>query len=1207
VISVDRTRGAIIGGVCVLAALILLCVSAAMAQAASPAWRVIAATGPTNLPPVTSEVQKLEIEATAGTFTATFEGQATAALAFNISAADFKTALDGLTTIGGAGGSVEVSGGPGDAGATKPYFVRFRGSLAGTDVAPLTVDGTSLGGGSATVSTETGGGLPGEGLLVAYVTNVGGMDSVGDMTITVGPLPIGIETAGSATGTGWSCLPAGAGQTTVTCTRSSSVPALTGVAPVKVPLRVTSTAEPTSTVLVSAEGGGAAVDPLQENTYLAEINVSEEKAEAGIQAFWAGAFDEDGKPATEAGAHPNAAGTMFLVNTNLGVQGNNIPAADLRDLKVDLPPGFTGNPMVTAKRCPRFQPGGPGTESPEALCDPGTAGIGRAYPITQSFGNDLGAAASVVNTVPPIGYAAQFTFNVVEARATALASLRSDEDFGVRVTAPNIPTSYRIMGSLFMLEGNPPAAEGKPFLTNPTDCAHEALFQPVTDIFTNSWQASSVFDTQRVSIAAVKSCDKLALKPNNDDEEEEEEEGDIAFDFAPEASWAATATAAEALVSIDQEALLDPEERTTPHLKRSVVTLPVGMVLNPSAAAGLGTCSTQQIGLLGTNFLAPNPIRFSMDPATCPDASKIGTVEVTTPLLDKTLEGTVYLAAQNDNPFNSLLAMYIVVEDEETGITLKLPGKVLPNPTTGQLTAEFDNNPQTPFEELKLNFRGGGPRSTMATPDVCATYTTNGSFTPWSAPESGPPAETVDSFTINQGVGGSASCPKTKAERPFALGFEAGSTSPVAGGHSPFTLRITRPDGAQEIDKVSVSTPPGFAATLAGVPVCPDSGVAQALARSTPGDGKTELDAPSCPAASQVGTTTIGAGVGSEPFYVKTGKVYRTGAYNGAKQSLTFIVPAVAGPFDLGVQVVRTALRVNPVTAQITAESDPIPQILQGIPLQIRDIRVDLDRPNFTINPTNCNPMAVSGQITGGSGAVANVSNRFQVDNCAALGFKPHLKLTYKGATKRGGNPSVRAVLTQPAGQANISYTQVVLPLGSFIDNAHINNPCTRAQFAANACPRASIMGYAKAWSPLLDQPLTGNVYFRSNGGERELPDLVAVLQGEVDVELVGFIDAIENKKKGTSRVRNTFAVVPDAPVSRFELNMKGGKFGLIENSKHLCKGKNKATVRMSAHNGRTYKFTPNVATDCRKKGGKGKGKGKGKKGANAKSSWLKF
>lgn len=1147
---------------------VLLCACfAGSAQAASPAWRVLALTGPTNLPPVTSEIQAVTVDATGGTFALTFGSQTTGPIAFNASAADMQSALNSLSSIGGSGGSVEVGGGLDDPSTITKYFVRFRGSLAGTDVALMTADSSQLIGSTATASvvTQTPGGTPGKGKIAAYATNVGGAPTVGPTTVTVGPLPAGITTSESASGDGWSCLPTGSGQSTVTCTRAASLAALDTAEPVVVPVEIASAAAQGTSVPVVVNGGGAGPDPRSRNMTEVPIVISDEPVAPGVQAMWAESWDENGSPAVQAGSHPNAAGTMFMVNTNVAPSGAVLPAGDLRDVVVDLPPGFIGNPMVT-ERCPRTQIGGCGLDS----------FVGEANPLTHSFpplmSDSVGDQRLISNDKPAKGYAAQFTIHIVESLTGAVASVRSDEDFGVRVQAPNVSPFYLVYGSIFVLEGEPEDSNGKAFLTAPTDCAHEALAAPVTTISTRAWKVESIFSGRSSTVPPVVGCEQLddAFKPK--------------FSFQPGSDSAATGTAAVAELTVDQTTLLEPDELAPPHLKKSVVTLPEGMVLNPAAADGLQACSTDQIGLMGTDYPAPNPIRFDQDPVGCPDGSKIGTAEVTTPLLENPLAATLYLAAQGDNPFNSLLAMYIVVEDEETGITLKLPGKVTPDPRTGQLTAEFDNNPQTPFESLSLKFRGGGPRSTMATPDVCSSYTTKGSFTPWSAPESGPPVGTEDSFTINKGVGGTAACPQTKGQRPLNLGFAAGSTAPVAGGHSPFTLRITRPDGSQEIDKVTVSTPPGFAATLAGVATCSDAQLAQALARSKPGDGKAELASPSCPAASQVGTTTIGAGVGSQPYYVKTGKIYRTGPYRGAKQSLSFIVPAVAGPFDLGVQVVRTALQVNPVTAQITAESDPIPQILQGIPLQIRDIRVDLDRPNFTINPTNCSEMIVSAQVTGGSGAIANLNNRFQVDGCKNLGFKPNLKIAYKGATKRSGNPGLRAVLTQPGGQANISRTVVVLPRGSMIDNAHVNNPCTRAQYAANACPASSILGTATAWSPLLDQPLSGNVYFRSNGGERDLPDLVASLKGEVDVELVGWIDAIQNKRTGTSRVRNTFAAVPDAPVSKFELKMKGGKLGLIENGKNLCKQKNRASVKMAAHNGRTYDFNPVVQTSCRKK-----------------------
>lgn len=1138
---------------CALVAGVLALACAAVAGAATPGWRLLAVTGPTNLPPVSSEIQKVAVDAEGGTFTLTYDGQTTDPLPSDATAGQLLAAIESLSSVVGSGGSVTVSGGPGDVDATHPYFVRFEGALGGVDLPPMSADGGQLlpvGGSSVDVSTREDGGMPGKGEIAINATNVGGAATTSAPIVIDFELPPGITATPSA-----ECSVLGQD---VTCSRVASVQSGQTTASFMVPVTVGPGAPATAMSQVSVAGGGAAGTDSTELT----IVVAPAAAPPGIQALWAGAFDSDGNPSVQAGAHPEVAGAAFRLNTILSPAGRIIPAGDVKDVPVTLPPGFIGNPLVTA-RCPQSELG-------SSLCEDATVGI--ASPAIQNFdgGNEVSGLLPLLNGIPPTGYAAEFTFKIAEAKASVLGTVRSDEDFGVTVTAPNIANQYKVYGAFTVLEGAPADAGGKAFLTNPTDCANEALVAPLTTISANSWQAIALFDTKTVALPPVTGCDQLEFDPS--------------FTFRPSTGQAASVTAATAELSLPQEGMLDPQQLASPHLDRSVVTLPRGMVLNPAAAAGLESCSTDEVGLKGTGFAMPNPIRFDLDPVACPDAAKIGVAEVSSPAIEDPLEGTIYLASQGDNPFGSLLAMYIVIDDEKTGIVAKLPGEVVPDPATGQLTAIFDHNPQLPFSSLKLTFRGGGPRSTMATPDVCGDYTTTGSFTPWSAPESGPPAGTSDSFTIDQGIGGGASCPRTKEQRPFSLGFEAGSTNPVAGAHSPFTLRVTRPDGNQELDRISVQTPPGFAATLKGVAVCPDAQLAQALSRNRPGHGADELASPSCPASSQVGTTTIGAGVGSQPYYVRTGKVYRTGVYRGAKQSLTFIVPAVAGPFDLGVQVVRTALQVNPTTAQITAESDPIPQILQGIPLQIRDVRVDIDRPGFALNPTNCEELGVNAQVTGGSGASQALANRFQVDGCRNLGFRPKLQLTYRGQTKRSGNPALRAVLTQPAGQANIGRTVVLLPVGSQIDNAHVSNPCTRDQYAANACPPGSILGTATAWSPLLDEPLSGNVYFRSNGGARELPDIVASLKGEVDVELVGFIDAVQNRKAGTSRVRNTFAVVPDAPVSRFVLNLKGGKVGLIENGKNLCRQVNRATVTMAAHNRRALTTRPAVKTSCKRK-----------------------
>jgi hypothetical protein len=988
----------------------------------------------------------------------------------------------------------------------------------------------------------------GEGTLLAYPTNVGGAATTTATTsVTVGPLPEGIRTAASAKGKGWTCPPTGAGQEIVTCTRNDSAPALSAVQPVEVPLQVGPTAAPASIAPVTMQGGGAALS----SSFEAEITVSAARAKPGVQAFWAGAFDADGVPSTQAGGHPHSAATMFLVNTNLNGSNNVVPAGEPRDVIVDLPPGFVGNPMVT-ERCPRNVSG-------TCLLD---AHVGEAKPMTTQFPAEItGTLSRVYNDVPPIGYAAEFNFGFVEAHAAALASVRSDEDFGVTVTAPNLTPSYKVFGSYFLLEGNPADAHGKAFLTNPTDCANEAVIPPITTIMANSWEQPTLFGSRMVDIPPVLQCGGLQFKPT--------------FSFQPSSTAPASPTGATAHLHVDQAGLTDPAKLAPPHLKDSIVTLPEGLNLNPSAADGLQACTTAQIGFKGNGYPMPNPTRFTKASPTCPDASKVGTAQIDSPLLEDPLAGTVYLAAQGDNPFNSLLALYILIDDEETGIVAKLPGKVTPDPKTGQLTASFENNPQVPFEDLTLNFRGG-PRSTLATPDICAAYTTSGSWTPWSAPESGAASPTTDSFS----VAGGATCPTTKAERPFNLGLSAGTTNPIAGSHSPFTLQITRPDGNQELDKISVTVPPGLLASLKGVGICSEAQIAQALSRNQGGDGAKEIASPSCSSSSQIGTTTIGAGVGSSPIYVKTGKVYLSGPYKSAPISLTFVVPAVAGPFDLGVQVVRTALNIDPKTAQATAVSDSIPQILDGIPLQIRDVRVNLDRQGFMLNPTNCEAMSIAGTVTGGSGAIANLTDRFQVDGCRNLGFKPKLKIQLHGKTKRASYQRLEAVVTAREGDANIAKASVALPHSEFLAQEHIRTVCTRVQFAADACPKGSIYGHAEAVSPLLDGTISGPVYLRSSNNP--LPDLVAALRGPdaqpIKVELAGRTDSVNGG------IRNTFDIVPDAPVSKFTLRMFGGDKSLIVNSRDLCKGKaQKATAKFTAQNGKTHDFRPVVGNDCGK------------------------
>jgi hypothetical protein len=623
-------------------------------------------------------------------------------------------------------------------------------------------------------------------------------------------------------------------------------------------------------------------------------------------------------------------------------------------------------------------------------------------------------------------------------------------------------------------------------------------------------------------------------------------------------------------------------------LKQTTVTLPPGLLPNPSFADGLAACSEAQIGYQG---IKEGRQTFSTEPAQCPDAAKVGTVEVDTPLVDHPLPGAVYLAKQGENPFGSLLAIYIAVNDPQTGVVVKLPAKVSPDPVTGQLTTTVEESPQVPFEDFKLDFFEGA-RAPLRTPQTCGESATTPNFTtttqlvPWTSPE-GATATPADSFTIAQAPGGGA-CAATKAALPNAPSFEAGTASPIAGAYSPFLLRLKREDGSQELRGLNVTLPLGLTAKLAGTAECSEAQIAQAQSRNKPGEGALEKASPSCPAASQLGTVTVGAGSGPAPFYVN-GTAYLAGPYKGAPLSMAIITPAVAGPFDLGSVVVRAALQLDPETAKVTVQSDPLPTILEGIPLDVRSIAVKVDRPDFTLNPTSCEVKALTAEAISTENQVANLNNRFQVGGCSNLGFKPKLSLKLGGGTKRGDHPSLTATLTYPKGNyANIAKAQVALPHSEFLDSTHIKTICTRVQFAANSCPAASIYGFAKATTPLLDKPLEGPVYLRSSSNP--LPDLVVDLNGQIHVTLAGRVDSVHG---GT---RNSFEAVPDAPVSKFTLSLPAGKKSLLQNSTNICQGSHKATAKFTAQNGKTFEARPQLEAKCKGKGKKHKKKHKGSK-----------
>ena len=572
-----------------------------------------------------------------------------------------------------------------------------------------------------------------------------------------------------------------------------------------------------------------------------------------------------------------------------------------------------------------------------------------------------------------------------------------------------------------------------------------------------------------------------------------------------------------------------------PALKNAVVTFPKGIVVSPSAADGLGACSPAQIGLVGSE-----PPRFDLSEPACPESSKLGTVEIDTPLLAKPLFGTAYLAEQDNNPFHSLVALYLAVDDPTTGIVVKLAGRVDLNPVTGQLTATFDNNPQLPFSHFKLNLKDG-PRAPLSNPSACGTYTTTSDLTPWSTPYT-PDATPTSSFQIT-------SCAN---QGSFSPSFNAGTASSQAGAFSPFTLSFARTDPEQELGAITIHTPPGLLGMVSQVPLCPEPQASQGT----------------CSTASQIGHVATTVGPGPDPLSVpQAGQpqdpVYLTGPYKGAPFGLSIAVPAVAGPFNLGTVVVRATIDVDPSTAALSITTDPLPHILDGIPLQIRTIGAVIDRSGFIFNPTNCNPLAIGATIGSLQGASSTVSSRFQAASCASLQFKPAFAVSASGKTSKADGASLTAKVSYPSAaqgsEANIAAVKVDLPKQLPSRLTTLKKACTNAQFEANpaACPAASKIGYATVTTPLLPVPLTGPAIFVSHGGEA-FPSLTMVLQGYgVTVDLVG--STFINKAGITS---TTFQTVPDTPFNTFELTLPQGKYSALGANGNLCKPTKTVTVK---------------------------------------------
>ncbi|THD79797.1 MAG: hypothetical protein E7812_08720 [Phenylobacterium sp.] len=889
--------------------------------------------------------------------------------------------------------------------------------------------------------------------------------------------------------------------------------------------------------------------------------------------------EPNGQSDTQAGDHPYEFTTRVDFNSEFryGSDGQFKAQSveDPRDIVVDLPVGFVGTALATPQ-CTFAQ-----------LSSHAFAGIGGCFPDTvvghlrsEPINSDA-VDGPIYNMAPEHGVAAEFGFvDTLGGTHVLYASVVSTPSgYVLRTVAPDLP-QIPLTDLLATFFGDPAAKEealaekeGKqpsaiphvPLFTNPATCSGQAL---ATTAYMDSWQrpgelnADGTPDVTGAGWAASEAptfpeglfgCNQLQFAPT--------------LTAQPEPMVAGEADSPAGLTfGLKLPQTEEPGVFATPPLRDAVVKLPEGLTVDPSSAGGLEACSEQQVGFEGFDS-ASGASEFTADAPSCPEASKIGTVELTTPLLAGTLEGSVYLATQDANPFGSLLAGYIVVNDPTTGVVVKIPGELKADASTGQITGVFDDNPQFPFTELKVHFKSG-PRGVLATPERCGVFTTESQLTSWSATDAGPPPATPsDAFQISSGcVSG------------FTPSFTAGTSNTQAGAYSPFVLSFSREDADQEISSVTVSLPPGLLAKVAGVARCSDAEVQAAAADPS---GAAEQANPSCPASSQIGTVEAGAGPGPDPFFA-AGKAYLTGPYDGAPFGLAVVVPALAGPFDLGNVVVRSALQIDPTDGHVTATSDPFPTFLNntGIPVRLMRVDVTLDRPNFMFNPTSCEPMTITGTLRSTGGTSVPTSTHFQASNCQALPFKPGFSASTQGKTSKAGGASLTVKIAAKPGEANIRKVDVQLPIALPTRDSTLKGACTEAQFNANpaGCPEGSIVGAATAVTPILNVPLVGPAYLVSHGGAA-FPDLEYVLQGE-GVEIV--LDGKTDIKKGVTYSK--FESVPDAPISSFQTVLPEGPHSILAAFGDLCAKSLVMPTTLLGQNGAQVTQTTNVSvTGCPK------------------------
>jgi hypothetical protein len=964
---------------------------------------------------------------------------------------------------------------------------------------------------------------------------------------------------------------------------------------------------------VSVSGGGAPSVSIRR-----PVTVSEKPVPFGVESYEVTPEEEGGGPTVQAGKHPfQVTGTLTLNEpkaTSFNEGGGKVkvephPVALPKDLAGLLPPGLIGNPQpfpqcrlsqFTIHTCPQ-------------QTAVGVAMIGIVNPLSKV--PDM-VITPIYIMEPAHGEPARFAFNVTTFPVFVDAHVRSGEDYGVTLSTSDISQIASVLSYKLTFWGVPGAASHDsarggdciyelhesreiglnygyppcepleernppPLLTMPTSCGTPLRTSAEADSWVEAKpEGQRPIYPETAPMPTLVGCNRLPFEPS--------------IKLTPDGTAGSTPTGMNVDVHVDQESVLNGSSLAEATVRDTTVALPEGVALDPSGGGGLEACPEGLIGYEGVRefetspgvkrpaFTPRLPGSFrSTEPCEpsfnfCSNASKIGTVKVRTPLLPNPLEGAIYLATQEENPFGSLLAMYFVAEDPVSGTLIKIPGSVHLDEATGQVVATFDNTPPLPFEDLEAHFFGG-ERAPLATPARCGPYTTNAAFLPWAAEPQDEAADAPRSSSTFEVTSGPHGAPCPGASLPFEPSLTAGTTSIQAGGFTPFTMTMSRPDGQQHLQAIQLKMPPGLSGILKGVELC----------------GEPQADEGTCGPNSQIGETTVSVGVGGQPFSVKGGRVYLTGPYNGAPFGLSIVNPAKAGPFDLehtqakhpacDCLVVRAKIEVNPETAQLTITSDnegpyKIPTILEGIPLQIQHVNVIVDRPGFTFNPTDCEKLAITGTLTSTEGSSEALSVPFQATNCAVLAFKPSLTASVTPAkSQRLEGTSFTVKLGYPAGpyDANIARVKVELPKDLPSRLPTLQKACTAAVFEANpaACPPASIIGHATATTPELPVSLSGPAYFVSHGGEA-FPSLIIVLQGYgVTVHLVGttFIS-----KQGITS--STFKTVPDAPVGTFELTLPAGPYSALTGLGNLCRQKLAMPTEFVGQNGALIQTTTKIA-----------------------------